>query len=238
VPKREWRWLVQWVGGLLFVGTALVGLKAGDTETLVIAGLLLAANVALHVGKGTVGLIGLWLLAFDVAFWLTPALVSNLTNSSGLHGIFVPGVLATLAWILLVAAGWAFSYRREPNANGGPVMAVLVGVLAVAGLTAVGLASDRNGPQEGDVEVDLADTRFDPDHLEVPAGSSAFFVENEDLFWHTFTIEGTDVDVRVASRGTHRVEADLEPGTYELVCTIPGHESVGMTGTVEVTAQG
>ena len=234
MPKREWRWLVQWVGALLCLGTAAVGLKAGDTETLVIAALLLAANVLLHVGKGTVGLVALWLLAFDVAFWLTPALVSNLANSSGLHGIFVPGVLATLAWILLVAAGWAFSYRREPNANSGPFVAMAVGVLAIVGLTAVGLSSDRNAPQEGDVEVDLADTRFDPDDLEVPAGPTAFFVDNRDLFWHTFTIEGTDVDVRVASRGTHRVEVDLEPGTYDLVCTIPGHEAVGMTGTVEV----
>jgi plastocyanin len=226
--------LVQWDAALLCLGTAAVGLKAGDTETLVIAALLLAGNVALRIGKGTVGLIVLWLLALDVAFWLTPALVSNLANSSGLHGIFVPGVLATLAWILLVAAGWAFSYRREPNANGGPVTAVVVGVLAVVGLTVAGLASDRNGPQEGDVEVDLADTRFDPDTIEVPAGPTAFFVDNRDLFWHTFTIEGTDVDVRVASRGTHRVEVDLEPGTYDLVCAIPGHEAVGMSGTVEV----
>lgn len=236
MPKREWRWLVQWVGALLFLGTAAVGLATGDTETLVVAGLLLAANVALRVGTGTVGLVALWLLAFDVAFWLTPALVSNLSNSSGLHGIFVPGVLATLAWILLVAAGWAFSYRRQPNANGGPVVAILLGVVAVVALTAVGLSSDGNDPQEGDVAVDLADTRFDPDDLEVPAGPTAFFVDNRDLFWHTFTIEGTAVDVRVASRGTRRVEVDLAPGTYDLVCTIPGHEAVGMTGTVEVQA--
>jgi plastocyanin len=234
VPKREWGWLVRWVGALLFLGTAAVALKAGDTEALVIAGLLLAANVLLRVGKGTAGLVAIWLVAFDVAFWLTPALVSNLANSSGLHGIFVPGVLATLAWILIVAAGWAFSYRREPTADAGPVVAIVIGLVAIVGLTAVGLGSDRNEPREGDVEVDLADTRFDPDHIEVPAGPVAFFVDNRDLFWHTFTIEGTDVDVRVASRGTHRVEVELEPGSYDLVCTIPGHESVGMTGTIEV----
>lgn len=234
MPKREWRWLVQWVGALLFLGTAAVGLVAGDTETIVIAALLLAGNVLLRVGKGTVGLVVLWLLALDVAFWLTPALLTNLTESSGLHGILVPGVLATLAWILLVAAGWAFSYRREPKADTGPAISVAIGAVAIVAITAMGLANDRNGPQEGDVEVDLADTRFVPDDLTVPAGPSAFFVDNRDLFWHTFSIEGTDVDVRIASRGTHRIEVDLEPGTYELTCRIPGHESVGMTGTIEV----
>ena len=54
--------------------------------------------------------------------------------------------------------------------------------------------------------------------------------------WLTTSIEGTDVDVRVASRGTHRVEVDLEPGTYKLTCRIPGHDSVGMTGTLTVAS--
>ena len=84
------------------------------------------------------------------------------------------------------------------------------------------------------LEVDLEDTAFVPEELEVPAGPTAFYVANEDLFWHTFTIEGTDVDVRLSSRGTRRVEVDLAPGTYAIVCDIPGHESVGMTGTLEV----
>ncbi len=30
------------------------------------------------------------------------------------------------------------------------------------------------------------------------------------------------------------MDVDLPPGTYELVGDIPGHESVGMTGAVEV----
>ena len=124
--------------------------------------------------------------------------------------------------------------RREPTADGGPLIAVVIGTLAIVGITAVGLTSDRNEAQPGDIEVDLADTRFDPDELRVPAGPAAFFVDNRDLFWHTFTIEGTYVDVRVASRGTHRIEVDLEPGTYDLVCTIPGHAAAGMKGVITV----
>jgi uncharacterized cupredoxin-like copper-binding protein len=234
VPKREWAWLVRWVGALLCAATAAVGLRSGDTETLVIAALLLGANLLLRVGSGVVGLIALWLLALDVAFWLTPALVSNLAGGSGIHGVFVPAVLSALAWVLIVAAGWAFSYRKDPKPEPGPVVAALIGLAGIAVVSASGLTTDRDEPQPGDVEVDLADTAFEPDTIEVPAGPTAFFVDNEDLFWHTFTIEGTDVDVRLASRGTHRVEVDLEPGTYELVCRIPGHEQVGMTGTIEV----
>jgi plastocyanin len=234
VPKREWAWLVRWVGALLGVATAAVGLKSGDTETLVIAGLLIGANILLHVGSGVLGLIGLWLLALDVAFWLTPALVSNLAGGSGIHGVFVPAVLSALAWVLIVAAGWAFSYRKDPKPESGPFIAALLGLGGIAVVTAIGLTTDRDEPQSGDIEVDLADTEFVPDDLSVPAGPTAFFVENEDLFWHTFTIEGTDADVRLPTRGHRRVEVDLAPGTYRLICAIPAHESIGMTGTITV----
>lgn len=235
MPKREWAWLVRWVGALLCLATALVGLVTGDTETMVIAGLLLLANVALRIGAGTVGTVALWLLAFDVAFWLTPALVTNLANEAGIHGVFVPAVLASMAWVLLVAAGWAFSYRKEPKQEAGPVIAAVIAVVALLVVSGIGLSTERDHAGPDDVLVELEDTAFVPEDLEVPAGPTSFFVDNRDLFWHTFTIEGTDVDVRLASRGTHRVEVDLDPGTYEVVCKIPGHESVGMTGTLRVS---
>jgi uncharacterized cupredoxin-like copper-binding protein len=223
------------VGALLCLATALVGLVTGDTETMVIAGLLLLANVALRIGAGTVGTVALWLLAFDVAFWLTPALVTNLANEAGIHGVFVPAVLASMAWVLLVAAGWAFSYRKEPKQEAGPVIAAVIAVVALLVVSGIGLSTERDHAGPDDVLVELEDTAFVPEDLEVPAGPTSFFVDNRDLFWHTFTIEGTDVDVRLASRGTHRVEVDLDPGTYEVVCKIPGHESVGMTGTLRVS---
>ncbi len=234
VPKRSWLWLVRWLGALLFLATAAVAIWSGDREAMVIAALLLVGNVLLRIRSGVVGLVALWLLALDVAFWLTPALVSNLANGDGLQGVVLPAVLGGMAWMLLVAAGWAFSYRNEPRSESGPFATIVIGVLAVVVVSGVAAFGGADGPQPGDVEVDLEDTAFVPEDVEVPAGPNAFYVVNEDLFWHTFTIEGTDVDVRLPSRGVRRVEADLEPGTYELVCTIPGHESVGMTGTVVV----
>lgn len=236
VPNRDWPWLVRWVAGFVFLATAAVGLRSGDTETMVIAGLLLAANVLLHWRSGLAGTILAGLLGADIAFWLTPALIANLVNGEGLHGVVVPAVLAASSLVLLVASVTAVLGRHEPTTAGsGPMVAALVGVVAVVLATGIGLFGDNDGPQPGDVEVALQDTAFVPDHLEVPAGPTGFYVTNDDLFWHTFTVEGTDVDVRLASRSNRRVEVDLAPGSYEIVCRIPGHESVGMTSTLSVT---
>ncbi len=235
VPDRDWPWLVRWAAGVLVVAMAAVGLRSGDTETLVIAALLLGANVLLRVGRGLLGTIGVALLAADIAFWLTPALVTNLVNGEGAHGVVVPAVLAALALVLLVASIAALLGRAgDPAPTRGPGLTVLAGLVAIVVASALALVGDHEGPEAGDVQVDLEDTTFVPDEVVVDAGPAAFYVENEDLFWHTFTVEGTDVDVRLASRGSRRIEIDLAPGTYELVCRIPGHESVGMSGTVEV----
>jgi plastocyanin len=227
--------LVRWAAGALFVAVAAVGLLTGDTETIVIAALLLGANLLLRFRGGLLGTIAAALLAADIAFWLTPALVTNLVNGEGADSVIVPAVLAVLALVLLVAAVAALVRRSSgPAPTTGPAVTVLAGLAVVVVASALALLGDEEGPQPGDLRVDLEDTAFVPDEVAVDAGPTAFFVENHDLFWHTFTIEGTGVDVRLASKGSRRVEVDLAPGTYELVCRIPGHESVGMTGTVEV----
>jgi hypothetical protein len=211
LPARDWAWLVRWTAAVLCVAVAAVGLRSGDTETLVIAGLLLVANALLRFGRGVLGTIAVGLLAADIAFWLTPALVTNLVNGVGAHGVVVPAVLAALALVLLVACAGALRRRRAPAPTTGPAVAVLAGVALVGVASGLALFGDDEGPQPGDVRVDLEDTAFVPDEVAVDAGPTAFFVQNEDLFWHTFTIEGTDVDVRLASRGSRRIEVDLDP---------------------------
>jgi plastocyanin len=237
IPQRDWPWLVRWTAGFVCVAVLAVGLRSGDRETLVIGALLLGANLLLRWRSGLVGTIAAALVGADIAFWLTPALISNLANDEGLHGVVVPAVLAVASLVLVTATvGALLGRRRTPAATSGsgPLLVAGAGLAMVGLATVVGFFGDNAGPQDGDVQVDLQDTAFVPEDLEVPAGTTGFYVSNDDLFWHTFTIEGTDVDVRLASRSNRRIEVDLAPGTYQIVCRIPGHESIGMTGTLEV----
>jgi plastocyanin len=59
-------------------------------------------------------------------------------------------------------------------------------------------------------------------------------LENHDLFWHTFTIPELDVDMKVPVQATQQVTFQAPAGTYRFLCTIPGHEMLGMEGTLTV----
>lgn len=76
------------------------------------------------------------------------------------------------------------------------------------------------------VDIDFAEAP-----AEAPAGGEITLV-NEGAATHNVTIED-QVIVEAAGGETKSATLNLEPGTYEYVCSIPGHESL-MNGEVEV----
>jgi len=59
---------------------------------------------------------------------------------------------------------------------------------------------------------------------------------NADPVFHDWTVEGlanVDVPARPGQTTTLRFRID-QPGTYRIVCTVPGHAAAGMTGTLVV----
>ena len=79
--------------------------------------------------------------------------------------------------------------------------------------------------------VTAEDVEWSPEQLEVDAGG-AVFVENKDLFRHTFTVEDLDVSEDLGPGQDVRVELSAEPGEYEFICEVPGHEDMDGTLTV------
>jgi plastocyanin len=78
--------------------------------------------------------------------------------------------------------------------------------------------------------VELADFAFRPDCLSAESGAT-IALDNTGDAPHTFTVEGTDVDVNVDAGSSG--EADLstvDPGTYAVTCTF--HPQMEATLTV------
>jgi plastocyanin len=86
---------------------------------------------------------------------------------------------------------------------------------------------------EGDVfTVTIANLAFDPACF-MASASQRISVVNEDDVGHTFTMVGTEINVPIPAGETFNgepISGAVEPGTYELVCTI--HPQ--MTGEVTV----
>jgi len=78
--------------------------------------------------------------------------------------------------------------------------------------------------------VELADFAFRPDCLSVDAGATVA-LENTGDAPHTFTVEGTDLDVNVDAGGSDDLRFDgVEPGTYAVTCTF--HPQMEATVTI------
>jgi len=91
------------------------------------------------------------------------------------------------------------------------------------------------------LDVTLADFAITPAELTATAGSVSFGVENEGPTPHNLTIRDAADAVVAATADLSRMEsetisADLTADEYVFFCSLPGHESLGMAGTLAVTA--
>lgn len=119
------------------------------------------------------------------------------------------------------------------------------GMGGAAGGAGVGSGDDGHDEAEAaepipgarDVAVEAGDLYFEPDTLRVEAGESInITVTNVGDVFHDFTMTGLDfmIDVPAGVAATGGLTVD-EPGEYAFECTVPGHATAGMTGTLVVT---
>jgi plastocyanin len=91
--------------------------------------------------------------------------------------------------------------------------------------------------------VKMDEYSFDPEDASVKRGDT-IEVTNDGAIAHNLTIEqGPDPKEKtkkLAGTSTflpdksERLELDVEPGKYAMVCTVSGHRELGMTGTITV----
>ena len=85
------------------------------------------------------------------------------------------------------------------------------------------------------VEVTAGDFAFDPDEITAEPGEDLVVVLTSEDMLHDFTID--ELDAHVAADGGDTAEGGVsadEPGSYTYYCSVPGHRSAGMEGTLTV----
>jgi plastocyanin len=133
--------------------------------------------------------------------------------------------------------------------NRRAVLAVLP--LLAAALLAAGCGGDDNGSTTATEETTAtgettslqlaADPSgalaFDTTSLEAPAGSVTIELTNDSSVPHNVEVEGNGVEEQsdTITGSTTSVTLDLEPGSYEFYCAVPGHKEAGMEGTLTVS---
>jgi plastocyanin len=132
-------------------------------------------------------------------------------------------VTLLLLSIVLVACGGGEREARNRDGAESPASAP----------QAIGAANTAGTP----VNVVARDFEFLLDTNSTGAGPVTLVVTNEGSMPHDFaiTIDGERQKTAMIQPGSSAsLTVDLQPGTYEYICTVPGHDILGMKGTFTV----
>lgn len=223
-------------GAMLTVALTLIAVQlvAGHLIPPLMMFGLIYLTVGLAIGRRSPR----WLLVVVILLTLVhlagsiPFIVTNLAHPES-PGSFIFEAVLSLA-ILTVLVGAILGLRSGPmSGNRRPVALAAGGLAAVAVVVSLVAASgiDTESQQPGDVAVEAISSTF-PAHVQVPAGETALWIDNQDPFHHTLVVEGTDLKVDLPGSTSVRLPVALQAGTYRYFCDVPGHDT--MAGELDV----
>lgn len=126
-------------------------------------------------------------------------------------------VVAALAAVLLLGAACGGDDGDDGDTDGGDA----TGETAATGAT---------GGDGGETTLQATNFAFSPATLDVAAGDEITIENASTDTPHTFTVDGTDLDVELSPGDTATETIDLDPGDYEFACRFHAQ----MTGTLTV----
>jgi plastocyanin len=137
--------------------------------------------------------------------------------------------IALVALLLLGAACGGDGGAGGPYGGGGA--SPTTGGGAAGGGEDNGGGEDDGGGGSAAVTVQVNNFLFAPSDIEVAAGSEIEVKNGNASTPHTFTVEGTDIDLELSPMDSEDVTIDLDPGSYDVICRFHGQMSATLTVT-------
>ena len=235
----RWRQALRVLTLLLIAGLIAVIVVIHDKDVVALTVITFVLLLFLPSKRAWLGVIGLTLLFADVLFFTGAAATSNIRHHEQLTTVAVPAAFGALC-VAGVVAGLLALVRYKSSAEGGgtiPLLIVAVVVFAGAMATSAIAGTDGGAAKKSDIRLLAKNTKFSPKTLTATAtnGKVSVFVTNKDFWWHTFTIDKLNVNLRIPEGGHRRVVFDASPGRYKFYCAVPGHTQAGMKGTLVIS---
>ncbi len=226
-----WVAVLAWTAGVVAgVDLAFFALIQTVIPPLAVGALITAVGLLLLRRAHRVGIVVLGLTSAVMLVGNLPFALDHLAHpASAIDFVHAAsGSLGRLLAVLAAVGAWRRASEASARRFAVGVMGLGAATVAFAGVAMLATTGDTAASE--DVTVVVSGSAF-PEQIVVGAGET-LFVDNQDLFRHTFTVEATDVDAELPAASGVRVGIDVAPGTYDVICAVPGHEF--MTATLEV----
>lgn len=186
------------------------------------------------VGAGLVWRFGTWAKVVGIVLGgfllsqVVPALPEAIGHPNSFFD-FVPLVMFTTGALLAVGGGIAAVVKRSDlRAEATPLernirwaLIAIIGLLVVGSgaATMLGRTTVDAAARAGAVESTISGFEYQLPASITAGEPTSFVVSNDDRVLHTFTIDGTSVDMTITPGSEALVEVPaLEPGTYTVYC--------------------
>ncbi len=234
--EEPWVRVSRYAALTIAVYAVVFQLFAGFSPPVTVIGLMfLAFGVFLSSGRRRLAFASGTVALLLVVSFAAP-LVDALTDLASLEAFALNWFLTLTAFVAFI--GGIGAIRGESGRLVRPIVGLAVGLFVagfvVSAVVAAGVEAAE--PLAGDSRVVAESMSFVPEELVVGAGSG-IWMENRDGLRHTFTVEGTDVELNVPGNSAGRMDLELEPGTYKVICDVPGHEAMAMELTITEGSQ-
>ena len=213
------------------VDLAYMALVAKIIPPMAIGIVLTVVGVALMRVRRRAGIVVLALTAAVLLVGAVPFVVDHIGHpESGVDWMHtVIGAFGRLFVLGVAVKTWRSGSNAAARMTGVLALGVLGALASVALVATAATSGDER--RDGDITVSIDSTAF-PEQI-VAGSGDVLFIDNSHIFRHSFTVEGTDIDVELPALQAVRVPIDLPVGTYDVICDVPGHEAMTTVLIVE-----